>query len=164
MKTLYHTHNVLPHQCSSTLVQTIDAPLARVWSFVRRFNEPQGYKQLIKSCIMHDGDGGVGSVREVTVKSGLPAERSIERLDMLDDDMHVMVFSIIGGDHRLSNYQSTLTVHQEDGGGKTVVIESYVVDIPDGNSKEETCWFINTIVRCNLKSLAEIAEGRVRRR
>ncbi|XP_077228103.1 abscisic acid receptor PYL12-like [Tasmannia lanceolata] len=153
----YHNHVLLPHQCSSTLVQTILAPLSLVWSLVRRFDNPQAYKHFIKSCIMSAGNGEIGSMREVRVVSGLPAVTSTERLDFLDDDSHVIIFSIVGGDHRLSNYQSTMTLHESSEGG-TVVIESYVVDVPSGSTKEETCLFADTIVGCNLKSLARISE------
>lgn len=41
---------------------------------------------------------------------------------------------------------------------RTVAIESYVVDVPPGNTKEDTCVFADTIVRFNLRSLAEISE------
>lgn len=87
----------------------------------------------------------------------------MERLDNLNDDLHVMAFSIIGGDHKLANYKSTTTLHHEEresggGGGKTVVIESYVVDVPVGSSKEDTCLFADTIIGCNLRSLAKISE------
>lgn len=129
---------------------------------VRRFDKPQAYKQFVKSCTIRNGDGGVGSVREVVVVSGMPAKTSVERLDCLDDEAHLMVFSIIGGDHQLVNYRSTTTVHaaEEEGGegGSTVVVESFVVDVPAGSSKEDTVLFANTIVKCNLKWLARTAE------
>ncbi|CAK9152613.1 unnamed protein product [Ilex paraguariensis] len=160
MMSLYHTHDLLPNQCSSRLVQTTDAPLPLVWSMVRRFDKPQAYKKFIKSCTMRTGDGGVGSVRDVVVVSGLPAKTSIEKLEKLDDNFHVMSFRIIGGDHRLANYRSTITLHEDNGeiGGKTVAIESYVVDVPAGSSREDTCSFVDTIVGCNLRSLAKITE------
>lgn len=91
-----------------------------------------------------------------------PAERSTERLDRLDDDLHVMVVSIIGGDHKLVNYKSTVTLHEVDGGGGgggTVVVESYVVDVPADSCGEDTCLFADTIIGCNLKSLAKITEN-----
>lgn len=47
------------------------------------------------------GDLEVGSVREVNVKSGLPATTSTERLELLDDNEHVLSVKIVGGDHRL---------------------------------------------------------------
>lgn len=106
---------------------------------------------------MRAGNGGIGSIREVVVKTGLPAKTSMERLDELDDNMHVMQYSIVGGDHRLANYSSTTTVHREEE-GKTVVIQSYVVDVPAGSSEEDTCLFSNTIIGCNLKSLAKVTE------
>ena len=47
------------------------------------------------------GDLQIGSVREVNVKSGLPATTSKERLEYLDDDEHILSMTIVGGDHRL---------------------------------------------------------------
>ncbi|KAK4353169.1 hypothetical protein RND71_028687 [Anisodus tanguticus] len=165
----YHTHVVGPNnnnQCCSAVVQSISAPINTVWSIIRRFDNPQAYKHFLKSCHVIVGDGKVvGSLREVHVISGLPAASSIERLEILDDEKHVMSISIVGGDHRLNNYRSVTTLHRtvtEDGGdgeGTVVVVESYVVDVPHGNTKEETCVFVDTIVRCNLQSLAQIAEN-----
>ncbi|KAB2081883.1 hypothetical protein ES319_A05G161300v1 [Gossypium barbadense] len=162
MKNQYHTPQLSSNQCGSSLVQTIDAPLPLVWSIIRRFDNPQAYKLFVKSCKLRSGNGGIGSVREVMVVSGLPAATSTERLDELDDECHVMMISIIGGDHRLVNYLSTTTLHEisEEGmnRGKTEVVESYVVDVPAGNSKEDTCCFANMIIGCNLRSLARITE------
>ncbi|KAL0328905.1 UNVERIFIED_CONTAM: Abscisic acid receptor PYL11 [Sesamum calycinum] len=56
---------------------------------LRKFSNPQSYKQFVKSCDMVSGNGAAGSVREVTVVSGLPAGRSTERLDRLDDGARV---------------------------------------------------------------------------
>ncbi|THF97385.1 abscisic acid receptor PYL4-like [Camellia sinensis] len=155
----YHTHAVGPNQCCSTVVQTIAAPVAAVWSVVRRFDNPQAYKHFLKSCHVIVGDGNVGTLREVHVISGLPAESSTERLEILDDERHVISFSVVGGDHRLNNYRSVTTLHQSPTGSETVVVESYVVDVPPGNTKDETCVFVDTIVRCNLQSLAQIAQN-----
>ncbi|KAL8539296.1 hypothetical protein ACS0TY_001066 [Phlomoides rotata] len=153
----HHTHAVTPNQCCSAAVQTIDAPLAAVWSLVRRFDKPQEYKLFLKSCHVIVGDGDVGTLREVRVVSGLPAACSTERLEILDDEKHVMSFSVVGGEHRLHNYRSVTTLHAASGG--TVVVESYVVDMPPGNTKEETCAFVDTIVKCNLQSLAQLAQN-----
>lgn len=149
----YHTHAVGPDQCCSAVTQQISAPVSTVWSVVRRFDNPQAYKHFVKSCHVTLGDGDVGTLREIRVISGLPAVSSTERLEILDDERHVISFSVIGGDHRLANYRSVTTLHAS-GGGSTVVVESYVVDVPQGNTREETCVFVDTIVRCNLQSLA----------
>lgn len=159
MKNLYHAPPLSRNQCGSVVTQVIHAPLPLVWSLVRRFEVPQAYKQFVKQCGLRSGDGGAGSVRELTVVSGLPAERSTERLEWLDDESHVMVVSIIGGDHKLVNYRSTTTAHEDGGGGGgTVVMESYVVDIPADSCEGDTCLFAETIIGCNLKSLAKVAE------
>ncbi|KAK9050432.1 hypothetical protein SSX86_030598 [Deinandra increscens subsp. villosa] len=160
----HHTHSVSPHQCVSTVTQSISAPVETVWSVVRRFDNPQAYKHFLKSCHVIVGDGtDVGSVREVRVVSGLPAGSSMERLEILDDERHVMSFCVVGGDHRLKNYRSVTTLHSSPAsGGTTVVVESYVVDVPPENTKEETCVFVETIVRCNLLSLKQISQNLAR--
>ncbi|KAM3205142.1 Abscisic acid receptor PYL5 [Capsicum baccatum] len=157
----YHTHLVGPNQCCSAVIQRISAPVSTVWSVVRRFDNPQAYKHFVKSCNVVVGDGDVGTLREVRVISGLPAASSTERLEILDDERHVISFSVVGGDHRLANYRSVTTLHPEQSFGGTIVVESYVVDVPHGNTREETCVFVDTIVRCNLQSLSQIAQNSI---
>lgn len=159
----YHTHTTGPSQCCSMVVQCINAPVDLVWSVVRRFDNPQAYKHFIKRCSM-SGDGRVGSTREVELVSGLPAASSTERLEILDEERHILGFRIVGGQHRLRNYHSVTTLHvsELDGKPSTVVIESYVVDVPDGNTKEDTRAFVDTIVRYNLTSLARVSELQAR--
>lgn len=67
---------------------------------MRRFDEPQKYKPFISRCIV-EGDFQIGSLRQVNVKSGLPATTSTERLEVLDDEEHILRMRIVGGDHRL---------------------------------------------------------------
>ncbi|CAO2171949.1 unnamed protein product [Urochloa humidicola] len=162
----HHEHTVVAGQCCSVLSQTIAAPVDAVWSLVRRFDQPQEYKSFIRSCRLVDGDGAtVGSVRELTVRSGLPAHSSRDRLEILDDELRVISFQILGGEHRLSNYRSVTTVHEAaspDGAPPlAVVVESYVVDIPPGNTAQETCVFTNTIVKTNLENLARTVRRRL---
>jgi abscisic acid receptor (PYR/PYL family) len=106
------------------------------------------------------GNMEIGTVREVDVKSGLPATRSTERLELLDDNEHILSIRIVGGDHRLKNYSSIISLHPETIEGRigTLVIESFVVDVPEGNTKDETCYFVEALIKCNLKSLADISE------
>lgn len=107
------------------------------------------------------GNLEIGSLREVDVKSGLPATTSTERLEVLDDNEHILSIRIIGGDHRLRNYSSIMSLHPEiiDGRPGTLVIESFVVDVPEGNTKDETCYFVEALIKCNLKSLSDVSEG-----
>lgn len=103
----------------------------------------------------------VGDLRDVSVISGLPAATSTERLDLLDEGRRVTGFSIIGGDHRLRNYRSVTSVHGMEREGKiwTVVLESYVVDVPEGNTEEDTRLFADTVVKLNLQKLAAVSEA-----
>ncbi|KAG6788641.1 hypothetical protein POTOM_004714 [Populus tomentosa] len=159
--TEFHNYRISPGQCSSLLAQRINAPNDLVWSIARRFDKPQTYKHFIKSCSVAPGfTMTVGSTRDVNVISGLPAATSTERLDILDDERQVTGFSIIGGEHRLKNYRSATTVHGFERAGKiwTVVLESYVVDVPEGNNEEDTRLFADTVVKLNLQKLASVAE------
>ncbi|XP_051119318.1 abscisic acid receptor PYR1-like [Andrographis paniculata] len=159
----FHNYQVNSGQCSSLLAQIVHAPMDTVWSILRRFDKPKTYKHFIKSCSVRDGFSlKVGDLRDVNVISGLPAATSTERLDVLDDERRVTGFSIIGGDHRLRNYRSVTTVHQvhrAEIGIVTVVLESYVVDVPEGNTEEDTRLFADTVVKLNLQKLASVAES-----
>ncbi|KAL9225382.1 hypothetical protein vseg_001316 [Gypsophila vaccaria] len=156
----HHKHDhISDHQCTSVLIKHVKAPVHLVWSLVRRFDQPQKYKPFISRCVVQ-GNLEIGSVREVDVKSGLPATTSTERLELLDDNEHVLSIRIVGGDHRLKNYSSVVSLHPEiiDGRPGTMVIESFVVDVPEGNTKDETCYFVEALIKCNLKSLADVSE------
>ncbi|GFP99254.1 abscisic acid receptor pyl6, partial [Phtheirospermum japonicum] len=142
----------------------ISAPVSTVWSVVRRFDNPQAYKHFVKKLPRHprrrrrgDPAGGPGHLRPASCQQHREAWRS------WTTRRHVTSFSVIGGDHRLANYRSVTTLHAAESGGGTVVVESYVVDVPQGNTKEETCVFVDTIVNCNLQSLARIAQNLGRR-
>uniref|UniRef100_A0A0D3GHW4 Uncharacterized protein n=1 Tax=Oryza barthii TaxID=65489 RepID=A0A0D3GHW4_9ORYZ len=153
--------------CTSLVTQRVAAPVRAVWPIVRSFGNPQRYKHFVRTCALAAGDGAsVGSVREVTVVSGLPASTSTERLEMLDDDRHIISFRVVGGQHRLRNYRSvtSVTEFQPPAAGPApappycVVVESYVVDVPDGNTADDTRMFTDTVVKLNLQKLAAVAE------
>ncbi|CAH8392530.1 unnamed protein product [Eruca vesicaria subsp. sativa] len=161
----FHTYHLGPGSCSSLHAQRIHAPPEIVWSVVRRFDKPQTYKHFIKSCsVDKDFEMRVGCTRAVNVISGLPANTSTERLDILDDERRVTGFSIIGGEHRLTNYKSVTTVHRFEKEGRiwTVVLESYVVDMPEGNTEDDTRMFADTVVKLNLQKLATVTEAMAR--
>ncbi|KAH7565453.1 hypothetical protein ACOSP7_020180 [Xanthoceras sorbifolium] len=162
----YHSFPQSPNTCTSIIKQLVNTPLSIIWPVVRDFGNPNRYKHFIKSCTMRAGEGGevVGSVRDVRVITGLPASTSTERLEILDDEKHILSFRVVGGDHRLNNYQSVTSVNefivnQENGEHEvySIVLESYVVDIPEGNSEEDTKMFVDTFVKLNLAKLADLA-------
>lgn len=156
----HHSKVLAENECSSLMVQRINAPANLVWSVVRRFEKPQAYKRFVRSCCMRNADVNVGSVREIKLISGLPAKSSTERLEILDNEERVFGFRVIGGEHRLRNYRSvtTLTESVKNGRANTLVLQSYVSEIPEGNTVEDTCVFIETVIRCNLQSLAQVTE------
>jgi abscisic acid receptor (PYR/PYL family) len=68
---------------------------------VRSFDQPQRYKPFVRNCVVRGDQLEVGSLRDVNVKTGLPATTSTERLEQLDDDLHILGVKFVGGDHRL---------------------------------------------------------------
>ncbi|XP_030442229.1 abscisic acid receptor PYL2-like [Syzygium oleosum] len=167
LKSIIQTHHALgtaaaaPNMCTSLIARRIGAPAHAVWPLVHDFASRQRYKHFIKSCHMREGDGGVGSVRDVVVISGLPASTSVERLEVLEDERGVLSFRVIGGDHRLHDYRSVTSVNEvttieEERKVVTLVLESYVVQIPQGNTCEDAKLFADTIVKLNLQKLEEV--------
>uniref|UniRef100_A0A0D9XB58 Bet v I/Major latex protein domain-containing protein n=1 Tax=Leersia perrieri TaxID=77586 RepID=A0A0D9XB58_9ORYZ len=146
-------------QCSSTVVMRIKAPVHLVWSIVRRFDEPHIFQPFVRGCKIH-GSVAVGCVREVDFKSSFPAKSNVEKLEILDDKEHIISIRIIGGDLRLKNYSSILTANPEviDGQPATLVTKSFVVDVPQGNTADETRHFVEFLMQCNLRSLALVSE------
>ncbi|KAK4847016.1 hypothetical protein QYF36_024379 [Acer negundo] len=96
----HNKQEVRDHQCSSSLVKHFRAPVPLVWLLVRSFDQPQKYKTI---------------------------SHFTERLEQLDDEEHIFSMRIVGGDHRLKNYSSIVTVHPEviEGRPGTMVIESF---------------------------------------
>lgn len=110
--------------------------------------EASSVQPFVTACTMLAGDGmKPRSTREVRVAIGLPVGGSTEPLEVLDEEQRVMSYSIFGGDRRLVNYLSTLTVMSQppDEGAGVVVIEPYVTDVPPGSTEGETCLFTGTI-------------------
>lgn len=96
--------------------------------------------------------------------SGLPASTSVEILEVLDEEKRILSFRVLGGEHRLNNYRSVTSVNEfvvlEKDKKKrvySVVLESYIVDIPQGNTEEDTRMFVDTVVKSNLQNLAVIS-------
>ena len=127
---LRHLRTVKPNQFTSAYYREIDAPITTMWSILRRFDSPGENKPFIQFCHLASGNGEVGSIRHLVVHRNLPGKDSIERLDILDDKAYVTGFSIIGGDNNLKNYRSVTTLHTAANSEGTVVVESYVIDVP----------------------------------
>lgn len=67
---------------------------------MRRFDQPQLFKPFLRKCVMRENIA-TRSVREVCVQSGFLATRSIERLQFVDDNEHILRVKFIGSDHML---------------------------------------------------------------
>ncbi|KAL2642741.1 hypothetical protein R1flu_010328 [Riccia fluitans] len=157
----FHAMETLENQTQGFVFKEIEAPAECVWSFVRRFESPQDYKEFLFDCVVIKGDGKQpGSVRHVTVKPELPGEESVEELVMLDKKNRIFSFRILAGQHDLHGYKSVTSVADRmltNGKQGSLVIESYVVDVLDGNTAEQTNTAVQTFIRTNLITLAKLA-------
>lgn len=83
---------------------------------------------------------------------GVLGNFSMERFDELDDEFYVMVVSIIGGNYRFVNFilKIMVVVLFDDEVDKMVVVESYIVDVLEGNSEEDIILFVDIIIRYNF--------------
>jgi hypothetical protein len=78
-----------------------------------------------------------GGTQPVLLRCGAGCCRvSLHRL-VLDEERHVISFSIVGGNHHLANYRSVPTIHPSPTGNGTVVIECYAVDVSLENTHTE---------------------------
>lgn len=64
----------------------------------------------MSGCNVQSGDLEIGSVREVNVRSGLPATTSTEMLELFNEEEHILGMKIVGGDHRL---QVPIYIHSQ---------------------------------------------------
>jgi carbon monoxide dehydrogenase subunit G len=68
---------------------TIEHPIEAVWAVLSNFADLKAWHPGILTC---ESEGsGIGSVRRVTLKDGRGAT---ERLDELDEEHHVLVYSV----------------------------------------------------------------------
>ncbi|KAK9101227.1 hypothetical protein Scep_024657 [Stephania cephalantha] len=126
----YHTFENTSNACTSLITQRINnAPVSIVWPLVRSFGQPSAVQALHQE---------------------LQNEEEMVAL------------------HRLKNYRSVTSLKEfkEDGTGEsdhdekvyTMVLESYIVDVPEGNTVEDTKRCLpDTVVKLNLQKLAVIA-------
>ncbi|KAG6554653.1 hypothetical protein Mapa_003671 [Marchantia paleacea] len=155
----FHVQEKGSNQARGFIYKEIEAPSDHVWKVIRRFDRPQAYKKFLVGCCLIRGDGGPGSIRRVWLQPELPGKYSIEQLELLDDENQVLSFRILGGEHKLKNYTSITSVANRTlttGKLGSLVIESYVVDVPEGNTEHQTNVIVHTLIRTHLISLEKI--------
>ncbi|KAJ4765728.1 Abscisic acid receptor PYR1 [Rhynchospora pubera] len=94
----------------------------------------------------------VGSVRDISLTTELPATFTTEVLERLDDSECILGIR--------TNHSSIVTVHPDriEGRTGTTVVESFVVDLPENNTRDEICYFMEAVIKINLRSLAAVSE------
>eukprot|EP00897_Mesotaenium_endlicherianum_P006943 jgi/Mesen1/6277/ME000324S05315 len=156
----FHDRKVGAEEAYNVVYQPVRASPEAVWSVLRDFHRPQRFRWAIGSCELNLPEGEqlhAGVTRRMTTVTGIPGSYITERLDWLCDEERVLGYTIIDTDFRLEGCHTVISVHKDvvDGEVDTLVIQSYVITPPQGNSQEETVLLLDTIVKQNLKNLAE---------
>lgn len=85
------------------IIETIDAPIEKVWKLVRNFNGLSTFHPAVKESRIESGDGEtVGSIRHLTLDDGYVREKLL----LLDDSAHALDYSIIEGTIPVENYKA----------------------------------------------------------
>ncbi len=95
----------------------IDAPIEKVWSVMRDFNDMPSYHSGIKASII-EGDcpsDQVGCVRRLTLGAGFVRERLL----CLDDCNYVFTYEIIEGTLPVRGYVAGVRLHRITDGNRT---------------------------------------------
>ena len=95
----------------------IDAPIDKVWSVMRDFNDMPSYHPAIRKSII-EGDGPsdrVGCVRRLTLGEGFVRERLL----CMDDGNYSFVYEIIEGTLPVRGYVAGVRLHRITQGDRT---------------------------------------------
>jgi hypothetical protein len=95
----------------------IDAPIEKVWSIMRDFNDMPSYHPAISKSII-EGEGPsdrVGCVRRLTLGDGFVRERLL----LLDDGNHSFTYEIIEGTLPVRGYVAGVRLHRVTAGNRT---------------------------------------------
>ena len=95
----------------------IDAPIEKVWSVMRDFNDMPSYHPAIRKSIIEGDDlsDRVGCVRRLTLVEGFVRERLL----CLDDGNHVFTYEIIEGTLPVRGYVAGVRLHRITQGNRT---------------------------------------------
>ena len=112
-------------------------PPARLWkASIRHAHNviPKAMPELIASCEILEGDGGAGSIRQLTFTEAFKDFSYVkDRVDVIDDEKHVFKYTVIEGGliglKRLKSYSFEIHVEPTSDGGSlskmTVEYESF---------------------------------------
>ena len=95
----------------------IDAPIGKVWSVMRDFNDMPSYHPAIRKSII-EGDGPsdrVGCVRRLTLVEGFVRERLLS----MDDRNYSFCYEIIEGTLPVRDYVAGVRLHRVTQGDRT---------------------------------------------
>jgi hypothetical protein len=95
----------------------IDAPIEKVWSVMRDFNDMPSYHPAISKSVIEGEDPAdrVGCVRRLTLGEGFVRERLL----CLDDENYAFTYEIIEGTLPVRGYVAGVRLHRVTEGNRT---------------------------------------------
>lgn len=152
-----------PTRQKTTETITIDAPAAKVWGVIKRFDALKDWHPAVESSSADKGNE-IGSVRTVKLKGGGQLIESLERYD--DAQMRYSYRAKDGGALPVTNYTSTITV-TADGDNKSKVEWRGAFyrgfpnnDPPPDQNDEAAVKAVTGVYQSGLEALKKKVEGK----
>lgn len=157
-------HGPSPQKVEKTVV--IDASPDKVWTLVKDFGNMQKWHPAVESTKLDKRtvDGTEETVRLLTLKGG---GTILENLKNIDEDSKQLKYGIIEGALPVSDYYSTITVKEAEGGktevkwmGRFYRVYKLNPPIPPGQDDKSALDAINGVYDAGLANLKKVAEGK----
>ncbi len=132
----------------------LDIPASKAWDVVRDFGGLPKWFPFVSQSVLRDGarPTEVGAVRDNTVDQGkIISERLVE----LSDRERRMAYALVGGDVPMTDYSSTLTIHEITEDGRTFAVWTARYE-PVGDPTTAEDWVRNGIFKTCLQELERV--------
>ncbi|MFC8031540.1 SRPBCC family protein [Streptomyces griseoincarnatus] len=135
---------------TTTATTDIPVPADRVWQLIGGFDSLPDWLPYIPASTLSEG----GRVRSLTNEEGGVI---VERLEAFDNQARSYSYSIVRASFPVSDYRSTLTVHEKPGGRSRV--EWAGTFTPAGSSEQEAIALFHGIYTEGLAALRKTLEA-----
>jgi len=132
----------------------LDIPPDRAWDVIRDFGALPRWFPFVSQSVLRDGarPTEIGAVRDNTVDEGKIIS---EKLTELSDRQRRMAYALVGGDVPMTDYSSTLTIHEITEGGRTFAVWTAHYN-PVGDPAPTEDWVRNGIFKTCLQELERV--------
>lgn len=134
--------------------RVLDIPAARVWNMVRDFGGLAKWFPFFPHSVLRAGAAAteVGAIRDNTNDDGVVIS---EQLVAFSDRDRSFTYNLIAGDVPMTDYTSTLSIHEVTEDGNTFAAWTARYE-PTGDAAETAIWVRDGIFQTCLARLEEV--------